>query len=187
MSDDGSRLGILREIREDELEMMLAWRNEPATRSKMYTRHKISLPEHLAWWARIQQSDSHIYFMYEYRGAPSGIVGFTQIDRVNRNASWGFYAAPDAARGTGSRMEFLALEKVFGPLGLHRLHGEVLAFNSVAIRLHQKFGFKTEGILREHHFVDGEFVDVHRIGLLASEWAEKREEMRSKLERLAAG
>src|SRR5690554_5898380 len=118
---------------------MLSWRNHPAVRANMYTRHPISRNEHLAWWKNTAGRDDCAYFMYERVGTPLGIVGFTELDRTNANCSWAFYASPEAPRGTGSRMEYLALEYAFGTLRLHKLYCEVLAFNSGVITLHQKF------------------------------------------------
>lgn len=172
-----SPLGVLRPIKDDELDLMRSWRNAPAVRENMYTRHEISSDEHLAWWGRTCQRQDQQYLMYESNSKALGIVGFTSIDRVNGNCSWAFYAAPDAPKGTGSRMEFLALEHVFKDLILHKMHCEVLAFNTPVIKLHQKFGFQVEGILRQHHFKDGEYIDIYRLGILESEWATKREEM----------
>lgn len=174
-------LGMLRAIDSTELELMLAWRNAPSVRANMYTRHEISLDEHLAWWNRIQARADQQYFMYEHDGTPCGIVAFVDMDRVNSNSSWAFYASPEAPRGTGSKMEFLALDYVFQQEKLHKLSCEVLAFNHPVIKLHQKFGFKVEGILRHQHNVDGEYIDIYRLGILDSEWGEKREEMIKKL------
>lgn len=178
-------LGKLRGIKQQELELMLGWRNAPNVRANMYTRHEISMDEHLAWWARTQQRDDQRYFMYEADEIPLGIVGFNGIDRTGENSSWAFYASPEAPKGTGSKMEFLALDCAFDELGLHKLHCEVLAFNAPVIKLHQKFGFSVEGILREHHKIDEDFVDIYRLGLLASEWTEKRADMLDKLVKLS--
>jgi UDP-4-amino-4,6-dideoxy-N-acetyl-beta-L-altrosamine N-acetyltransferase len=123
--------------------------------------------------------------MYELDAVPLGIVGFNHIDQANRNAAWAFYAAPDAPRGTGSKMEYLALNHAFDQLGLHKLQCEVLAFNEPVIKLHKKFGFKVEGVFREQHRVDERFVDIFRLGLLANEWAEHHDPMLTKLTKLA--
>lgn len=181
---DTHALGKLRPIADEELELMLAWRNAPGVRANMYTRHEISLEEHLAWWEATRRRADRRYFMYECDGRGQGVVGFTDIDAANRNASWAFYSAPNAPKGTGSRMELLALEYAFGDLGLHKLHCEVLAFNKAVIGLHQKFGFHVEGILREQHKVDDSFVDIYRLGILAREWASMRGPMTEKLFRL---
>jgi len=173
-------IGRLRTIKEEELELMLSWRNAPAVRGNMYTRHQITLEEHTAWWVRTCERADQKYFMYEFGGNPNGIVGITAIDTVNSNCSWAFYASGDAARGAGIRMEVLALDYVFLELKMHKLYCEVLAFNTPVIRLHQKFGFQEEGVFRQHHKMDESFEDIHRLGLLAAEWAEKRDEMLGK-------
>lgn len=174
-------LGQLRPIQDRELSLMLSWRNAPAVRANMYTRHVISEQEHVAWWSRTSQRADQLYFMYENASQPLGIVGITSIDTMNSNCSWAFYAAPGAPKGTGSRMEYLALEHVFSELKLHKLYCEVLAFNTPVIKLHRKFGFVDEGILRQHHQVDGKYIDIQRLGLLQPEWGDKQVEMLSKL------
>lgn len=173
--------GYLRAIQESELELMRSWRNAPTVRANMYTRHEISSSEHRAWWERIRQREDQQYFMYENGDAPLGIVAFTSIDRVNSNSSWAFYASPDAPRGTGARMEFLALEHAFSTMQLYKLYCEVLAFNTSVIRLHQKFGFQIEGTFRKHHKIDDDYVDIIRMGLFADEWTSKRNQMLAKL------
>lgn len=179
--------GRLRDIYDSELRMMLAWRNAPSVRTNMYTRHEISMDEHLAWWERVRQRADQRYFMYEYDSAPQGIVAFNDIDKVNRNSFWAFYASPDAPRGTGSRMEFLALDYAFSELNLHKLSAEVLAHNEPVINLHKKFGFVVEGIFREHHLVDGIYVDVYRIGMLKQEWPSHRKRMLARLNQFSKG
>lgn len=179
--------GNLRLIDDSELELMRSWRNAPTVRQNMYTRHEISKEEHLSWWARTREREDQRYFMYESDGSPVGIVGFTQIDRINANCSWAFYAAPTAPRGTGSRMEFLALDLAFGNLEMHKLHCEVLSFNEPVIKLHQKFGFQVEGQFRQQHRVDGKFIDIFRLGMLANEWADKRTDMLNRLTSSAKG
>lgn len=174
-------LGNLRSIQDNELEIMRNWRNAPAVRANMYTRHEISSEEHLAWWARTRLREDQQYFMYANDGKPLGIVAFTMIDRVNSNCSWAFYAGLDTPRGTGSKMEFVALEYVFNDLKLHKLHCEVLAFNTSVINLHRKFGFQVEGIFRQHHRTDSGYTDIYGLGILASEWVRKREEMLEKI------
>lgn len=182
-----AQFGAFRPIHESELELMLSWRNDPSVRQNMYTTHEISIEEHLSWWEKVKHSSRHNYFMYEREGIPLGIVGFTGIDRQNKNSAWAFYASPDAPRGTGSLMESLALNYAFDELNLHKLFCEVLSFNTPVIKLHEKFGFKVEGILRDQFRKDGEYIDIYRLGLLSQEWIERRDEMISKLIRISKG
>lgn len=176
-----NQLGILRSIAVDELELMRAWRNEPAVRANMYTQHEISREEHLSWWEKTKVRRDQKYFMYEMAGAPVGIAAFTGIDIKSQNSAWAFYASPSAPKGTGSKMEFLMLDHAFDDLKIHKLYCEVLAFNTSVIKLHQKFGFSIEGVFRQQHKVNDNFVDIYRLGILASEWKEYRQSMQEKL------
>jgi UDP-4-amino-4,6-dideoxy-N-acetyl-beta-L-altrosamine N-acetyltransferase len=180
-------IGTLRAIKDDELESMRSWRNAPAVRANMYTRHEISVQEHREWWARIQGRTDHLYFMYEVNGFSCGIVAFTSIDAASRNSAWAFYASPDAPRGTGTKMEWLALNYAFDELKLHKLYCEVLSFNTLVIKLHLKFGFKHEGVFREQHLMNECFVDVIRLGILETEWRLHRSTMEEKLLSVARG
>lgn len=172
-----STYGRLRAATDDDQMIMRRWRNIPAVREKMYTCHEISEEEHLRWWERTKSVRNNQYFIYEYRNTPMGVVSFNNIDKQNENASWAFYASPDAERGTGSRMEFLALDHAFFDLKLHKLSCEVLDFNTSVIKLHKKFGFVEEGIFRQHYQRDGQFYDIHRLSILAREWTDRRTDM----------
>ncbi|NRH26812.1 UDP-4-amino-4,6-dideoxy-N-acetyl-beta-L-altrosamine N-acetyltransferase [Pseudomonas sp. MS19] len=173
--------GCLRDVADHEIELMRSWRNLPAVRRNMYNQHEISASEHQKWWVSIRESNVNRYFMYEYRGEPSGVIAFTNIDRISSNSTWAFYAAGDAPKGTGSRMEFLALDFAFQSLKLQKLSCEVLAYNSPVIKLHQKFGFQVEGIFRKQYLLDDDYVDVYRLGILAPEWIKIRGDMKHKL------
>lgn len=172
-------MGHLRAIRDDELDMMLGWRNAPSVRQHMYNQEEIPRQTHLAWWERIRNREDYQYFIYENEGTPRGIVAFTAINRAQSNSAWAFYADPDAPKGTGSQMEFAALEHAFNVLGLHKLHCEVLSSNTAVIRLHEKFGFQVEGVLREEFFLDNKFIDIVRLGILHCEWQDARSRFQS--------
>lgn len=177
----------LKPLTEAELELILPWRNAPAVRRAMYSHHEISLDEHRAWFARLQQDRSRRWYLYrDAADVPQGVVYFTEIDPVQATAFWGFYARPEAPSGTGLRILVDALDVAFGELGLHKLNGEVLADNERSIHLHTKVGFIEEGRFRQQHF-DGETrIDVVRLSLLAGEWAEQRPRLAERLGQLDA-
>lgn len=180
-----SQFGLLRKIEASDLEMILEWRNVPEVRMNMYTQHVISREEHQQWWQKTSLDEKQAYFIFENKGIPAGVVSFNQIDKDNLQSFWAFYASPDAPRGTGMKMELLALDFAFESLGLHKLSCEVLAFNVKVINLHLKFGFQKEGVFRENYLLDGEYIDVYRLGILSSEWKEKRPEMVERIARFS--
>ncbi|MBP0640061.1 UDP-4-amino-4,6-dideoxy-N-acetyl-beta-L-altrosamine N-acetyltransferase [Cupriavidus sp. AcVe19-6a] len=171
----------LRAICEKDLDAILEWRNAPNVSRNMYTTHTISRTEHQEWFDSLIDDSSRRYFVYGDAGVDLGVVGFSEIDHRHRRASWAFYASPTAPKGTGSRMEFSALEQAFGELRLHKLRCEVLAFNEQVLRLHKKFGFSIEGVMRDHHFDGERYIDVVQLGLLGSEWGQVKDAFRVRL------
>ena len=161
----------LRSMTDDDLNMVFRWRNSEQVRPFMYTTHEISETEHLAWWARVKDDPAKCYLVFEVDGRPIGLSNIVAIDTAHGTASWGFYiGAEDAPQGSGSVMEFLTLEEAFGPLHIRKLTCEVLAFNERPLKMHRKFGFVEEGVLRAHKLHDGAYEDVVLLALFADEW-----------------
>lgn len=173
--------GYLRLATDLDQHKILAWRNDPNIRSMMYTQHEISLDEHNAWWQRVKISNDHLAFMYISDGIETGFVSFSQVSRLSGTAFWAFYASPNAPRGTGSKMEFLALERAFSVENLRKLNCEVIGKNSRVIQLHEKFGFQQEGIFSSHILIDEIFEDVYRLAIFKSQWEKIRKEKYSAL------
>lgn len=160
----------LRPLAEADLDLVRGWRNAPAVRDFMYSRHEIGADEHRRWFAAAAGDPGRQLLVYEENGVPVGYVAFTAT-RSPTVAEWGFYTAPGALPGTGGRLGRAALDHAFGALGLHKVCGEALAFNAASLRFHEKLGFQREGTLRDQHFDGERYHDVIRFGLLAREWS----------------
>lgn len=177
----------LRPLAEKDLPLIRAWRNAPEVRRNMYSKHEITEAEHRAWFARLKDDIHSRWFIHEdAKSQPDGVVYFTQLQPANGSAFWGFYAGDNAVRGIGTHMEFEALEKAFSDFGLHKLNCEVLVSNRPVVNLHNKFGFKEEGLFRDFHFDGESYIDVVRLGILAKEWSAKREEIQPRIAKLNA-
>jgi len=164
----------LRPVTNADLSAILGWRNHPDVRAMMYTTHAITSAEHAAFWQAERARADRQHFIAELDGAPRGVVSFSAIDMPNARADWAFYAALPAPPGTGRRMERLALDHAFGPLGLHKLGCEVLARNRRVIRLHRSFGFRIEGVMRDQIRRPDGWETVIRLAMLAPRWHEVR-------------
>jgi len=159
----------LRKMTENDLKMVLDWRNSPSVRENMYTSHVIQWDEHQKWFEHIKDNPRFLWLIYE-EIHPEGVVYFTNIDKQCRKAFWGFYAGDTKAIGIGMRIAYEAMQYAFNDLNLRKLNCEILAFNKVVINQHYKFGFKKEGVFRKDHCKDGEYIDVIRMGIFHDEW-----------------
>ena len=159
----------IRPMTHADLKQVLAWRNDPVVRRYMYTQHEISLDEHVRWFERASQDANRYLLVFENDGVPLGFINIHQIT-IGGVADWGFYAAPDAPKGTGRQLGKAVQYYVFVQAGLHKLCGQALVYNGSPRLLHQGLGVQQEGVLREQHFDGQNYHDVVCFGLLASEW-----------------
>ncbi|WP_233254472.1 UDP-4-amino-4,6-dideoxy-N-acetyl-beta-L-altrosamine N-acetyltransferase [Limnohabitans sp. 2KL-51] len=160
---------LIRSMIEDDLPMVLAWRNHPEVRRYMFTHHEISLAEHTQWFMRAVQDNARRLLIVQEQGSPIGYVQFSNVE-PGGVADWGFYARPEAAKGTGSKLGASALEHAFGQLKLHKVCGQAIDTNQASIRFHERLGFKREGVLRDQKRMNEQYQTLICFGLLAHEW-----------------
>lgn len=170
-----TRKSILRKMQESDLELVLKWRNSPEIRKNMYYHGAIGWETHVNWFKRVKKDHSFKHFIFEYKGIPSGVISFSQIDHDNKRASWAFYSGRLDVKGLGTQMELIALEYAFEMLKLNKLCCEVLSFNDTVIRFHKKFGFVEEGVLVNHYWRDGKAYDVYLLAFYRKEWLATKE------------
>lgn len=166
----------LRPLQLGDIERVREWRNLPDVARYMYTDHEIGEPEHAAWFGHAMNDPKRRYWIIELDGQPVGLVNLYEISMEHRRAYWAFYLADPSVRGrgVGSFTERWVLHHVFEDLGLNKLCCEVLASNEGVVRMHERYGFVVDGMLRQHIQKQGSFVDVVTMSILRDEWASGR-------------
>ncbi len=139
----------------------------------MLNQNEISADEHHNWFVRVKEDSNRQLLIAEDE---SGLLGFAQFTGVARGgiAGWGFYARPDAPKGSGTKLCSLALDHAFESLELHKVYGQAIEKNAPSVAIHRKLGFTEEGVLRDHRHVNGAYVSLVCFGVLNHEWATKR-------------
>jgi len=175
----------LRSVTAADSDMLFEWRTKPEVAEYMYTDHVIQRIEHDAWFAKALDDKSRAYWIIVVDDRDVGLLNLVDIDQHNSRCSWAFYIADSQlrGRGVGAYAEFEALRYVFEELELNKLCCEVLGFNAAVQKMHGRFGFTQEGLLRQHMMKDGSYHDVAVFGLLRSEWMERRDALEADLSR----
>ncbi|MEH0823485.1 MULTISPECIES: GNAT family N-acetyltransferase [unclassified Micromonospora] len=161
---------MLREATEEDVNLMLSWRNQETNRQVSKNSHEITAAEHATWWSRVRTDATRRVLVYVHDGVPCGVVTFFDL-RLDgpRTGSWGFYLD---AEGLAERGETLpvwlavmraAVDHAFDELRLDRLDGEVLADNTVVRRMNRRFRF-VEGT-EERQVHDGREIAVVPVSL----------------------
>jgi len=110
-----------------------------------------------------------------HRGKMAGVIGFHEIDWVNRKASIGYWlAAAFQGRGIITGACRAVVEHAISTLGLNRLEILCAVENTRSRAIPERLGFIEEGVLQEALWLYDRYVDVAIYGLLASEWKKGR-------------
>jgi len=175
----------LRPVKSEDAEMLRTWRNLPQIARNMYTDHIITAEEHAAWFRSALADSTRRYWIICCDKKDVGLVNLYAIDPANRRCHWAFYVAEASAKGkgVGSAVEVEILRHVFEELKFNKLCCEVLAGNRGVVRMHQRFGFREEGLFRRHVRKGDDFADVVCMAILKEEWEQKRVELEARVER----
>jgi len=165
-----TRSCVVRPVQAVDVDDILAWRNQAHVRASMFTQHEITPEEHRTWFERSVNNPLRRLLVVEQDGIALGFVNFDGVE-AGGVSTWGFYAAVGAPRGSGSVMGAAALSFIFQDTPLHKVCAQVLGGNPASLRMHEKLGFRREGVLRQQHRMGEHYHDVICFGLLRQEWA----------------
>ena len=166
----------IRPIESQDKDLILQWRNSERVRRNMYSDHIISEQEHELWFSRTLGDPAASFLVFQYEARPVGCISFTNIDRRHDRCTWAFYLGETAVlKGTGSAMEYFALDYAFGRLKIRKLCCEVFVFNASVVRLHEKFGFAHEGRLIRHFMKNGVYEDIVCLAKFGDTWSQERD------------
>lgn len=123
-----------------------------------------------------RSTDDRPWFAIEADGQYIGGCGLFHFDWAARTCEIGIGIGDPAYRGRGYGRDALTvlLEYAFRLRNLRRVWLTVHADNERALRCYRACGFVEEGRLRQHVWINGQYVDSVCMGLLCEEWPERR-------------
>jgi RimJ/RimL family protein N-acetyltransferase len=124
---------------------------------------------------RVPPSNEVITFSFTMEGIDElvGRFAYFDINCRNQSAEFGYTVNPKLRRrGIGTDMLNIALTHLFSTTSLNKLYCQTAAFNFASIELLEKLNFHQDGVLREHHELDGKLWDDYIYSVLRREWRE---------------
>lgn len=151
----------LERLNPSHLEGITALYREPAVYRQTLQMPFLS-PE--IWRKRLASDDERVMQLVAlHQGTVIGNITLEQFSRIRRShaGSFGMGVAREwQGKGVGSTLLAAALDIADNWMNLRRLELTVYADNEAAIGLYRKFGFETEGRLRDYGMREGQWVDV---------------------------
>ncbi|MGN7478780.1 UDP-4-amino-4,6-dideoxy-N-acetyl-beta-L-altrosamine N-acetyltransferase [Solibacillus silvestris] len=166
----------------EHLELIYKWRNQPHVREVMYNSDLLGWKEHLNWFDSISKDNSKIFKILYYNGKPYGIANFKFTNLQSSVGEWGFYIGEsDAPKGMGKLLAYKMLCYLFEEVKVRKICAEVLGYNQISLKFHEKVGFRQDGILRNHILKENNYYDVYLFSILKDEWVQKKIELEKEL------
>ena len=115
-------------------------------------------------------------FAIEADGQLIGQCALFNNNSVNRTAELGIAIGDKTywGRGYGREAITLLIDYGFRHHNLHRIYLSVNGNNDRAIAAYKRCGFVEEGRLRSHVWSNGQYIDFVYMGILQSEWAQRK-------------
>jgi RimJ/RimL family protein N-acetyltransferase len=141
----------LRLLEAEDLPRTLAWRNQDHIRRWFFFSARLTLEQHIGWFARYQQCDDDFVFIIEETGSelrPIGQAAIYNVDWVGGTAEYGrlmIGEADAAGRGLAREATNAVVTLAFEQLGLQEIHVEVIPGNAGSIKLCKACGFEVTG------------------------------------------
>jgi ribosomal-protein-serine acetyltransferase len=106
-----------------------------------------------------------------YKGALAGVVGFHNIDSINRSTMIGYWLGSKyQGKGLMTGACKSMINYAFSDLNINRVEIRCATDNKKSRAIPEKLGFKNEGNLREAALLNGQYIDLNVYGIIRSEW-----------------
>ncbi|QRK09154.1 GNAT family N-acetyltransferase [Archangium violaceum] len=169
----GPRL-YFRPLEREDAPRLASFVNNPDVRRNLLTHRPMNVGQEVAFVDTMAASQRDILFAIALRDGDRmiGTTGLHELDFRSRRAVFGLLIGEPSEwnKGYATEATRMMVDYAFGTLNLNRVELEVLEHNVGAIRAYEKVGFNREGLLRQHHYVDGAYVNTLVMGILRSEW-----------------
>lgn len=180
----GARV-ILRPVRLDDAEAIVALANDPILREKLsffsFFQNPPTIESEINYLERMIKSETDLMMVMESKEIHQfiGTVGLHELDWWNDNCRFGIIIFNKIFWGNGYAKESadLILDFAFSRLEINKIYLTPRLDNTRLIQIYEKLGFKPEGVLRQEYKVrSGQYLNLLRMSILKNEWLEGRKE-----------
>lgn len=164
-------------VKKIEIEELLAIRNNTTyeeenrmTCRPIIKRNEIELKE---FYEKILKNDNIVIFsiIRKLDGILLGKISFSDYNLKNNSIEIGYYLIREF-RGNGYMKEAIkyVCDILFNQVKLNKIYAQTASFNYQSINMLKSLNFKKDGVLREHHELNGEMYDDYIFSILNKEF-----------------
>ncbi|TFJ94167.1 GNAT family N-acetyltransferase [Lentibacillus salicampi] len=150
----------LRALEKDDLIFLHKLFNNPDVMNYWFSESYMSMEQLKESYDKDKDNPRNREFILTNDDEPLGFVALYEIEQRHRNAEFAIIIDP-AHQGNGyaGTATKLAADYAFSVLNLHKLYLIVAKANKKGRHVYEKVGFRAEGDMVEHFFINGEYHD----------------------------
>ena len=166
----------LRDIRESDLENIMAWRMAPEITRYMNTNPRLTMKKQREWLASVRRNTDVKYWLIQVDGQPAGVINLTGLNDPKGNLGWAYYVGDKRLRsmGTALSLEMSMYDHGLDERGKTAVYSDVFSLNKGVIQLHRLCGCEIVEERKNHVCKEGVWYDVTFMRMTAKRWLEIR-------------
>lgn len=164
----------LRAFEPEDYKISIKWRNDDGIWEMLGgTKYFVSSAYEKKWVEDViyNSKDVKLAICLKENDRYIGNVYMTNIDQLRQSCHSHILIGERDCWGKGYAREALmmAVDYMFKERNMHRIQAIVLESNKQSLRMHEKCGYKIDGILRDSVFKDGKWQNQYVMSLLLSD------------------
>lgn len=155
----------------EDLEWARLLHNDPEVLSMLTDSQEVSEQQQKHWFLNLQKSKSSKRLIVFSGVAPIGVVRLDLIDYYNKSIRVGLDIHKDfRGQGFAKPIYYKVFKEWFVDRRFNRVWLMVVPYNTIAVNLYKKLGFKNEGVQRQALLKDGKFYDYLMMSILREDY-----------------
>lgn len=166
----------LRNITEEDLELIMKWRMSDEVTRYMNTNPKLTLEGQKKWLQSVRENSDVRYWLILVDGQPAGVINLTGLNKPDGNLGWAYYIGEKKLRGikTALALEMNLYDYALVTLGKNSVYSDVFSLNTGVIQLHKLCGCEVLGERKGAVVKEGVSYDVTDMLMTADNWKKLR-------------
>ena len=167
----------LREIAEEDLELIMKWRMSEDVTKYMNTNPKLTIEGQKKWLSSTRNRNDVRNWIIEVEGVPAGLINLINIDWKKKTTSWGYYIGEKHLRSLklAISLEMSLYDYCFDVLDFKEVNSETFKENTGVWKLHIACGCSIAKEVAGEIEKEGKQFDVMHMTIRKEDWLSIRE------------
>lgn len=177
----------LRALEPDDYKVTVEWRHDEEIQNMVGgPKYFVSSEKEKEWIKNAIFSNDRLVLgiCIKENGKLIGTVNIQEFDWINRSCHVPILIGDKTewSKGYATEARMLALKFAFDERGMERVWATIMDTNIASVKMHEKCGYKKEGVQRHAVYKDGEYHDLIMMSILKDEFKEAYEAYLKKYE-----